>query len=152
MAYRHLPTASIVLHVNALQCAQIVPILRQFLSIIFLVKSFWATFTDIWRFFSGHVVHALPLGPPPRPSLHNLCLFPISIRHQMGFHQMLSTFAIFSQTNYHHPSKEESSHQVTGNWLQFRNNDFYPMMTNEQTPESLSACHSIFSLRSYAHI
>ena len=23
-------------------------------SIIFLVKSFWATFIDIWQFFSGH--------------------------------------------------------------------------------------------------
>ena len=25
-------------------------------SIIFLVKIFWATFIDIWRFFSGHTV------------------------------------------------------------------------------------------------
>ena len=29
-------------------------------SIIFVVKSFSATFIDIWRFFSGHTVHYLP--------------------------------------------------------------------------------------------
>ena len=29
-------------------------------SIIFLVKSFLATFIDIWRFFSGHTVHHVP--------------------------------------------------------------------------------------------
>ena len=41
------------------QFAQISQILRHFFvkaskSIIFLVKSFWPTFTDIWRYFSGH--------------------------------------------------------------------------------------------------
>ena len=32
---------------------------------IFLVKSFWATFIDIWRFFSGHTVPTSCLYPLP---------------------------------------------------------------------------------------
>ena len=41
---------------------------------IFLVKSFWATFIDIWRLFSGHTDGELPCTFYPRHSLEVIIL------------------------------------------------------------------------------